>query len=181
MWTGSVSTAISLEILGTGTLRLRSVSDSHELVTEFAVAPHLVHWVQIQPGYTGNELLVDSVSNYGTDGSIPTFAGGGATYTLTVLSDASGNNPCPLGSWVSKVGFGMSYASGAVVPLPNVIPASDAQVPSFNVSSTQTTTALYLANESEGSLSAANSAPAGSASGLSLPSGLVKVHTLGPY
>lgn len=184
MWAGSVSQAIALEMLPTGQLRFRSTNDGHGYITTNPVAPHAIHWVQIQPGLpVGQEFQVDGIANYTgllSSSDDPTFGGGGANYTLLVLSDPSGNTPCPLGTWISRIGFGSSF-SGGVVALPTSVPTDDSQLPALNASATQQTTALYLCNDTPGSATAANSAPAGAASALSLTSAYATVNALGPY
>lgn len=183
MWTGGLTAdAVALELNSQGQILFRSLNDNHGYVSTAPVAPHLIHYVQIQPGYTSHEMLIDGQANYSTLTTHPTFAGAGASYQLSVLSDSAGGGTCPMGSWISKIGFGSSYASSTVQPLPGGVPASDAQIPSFDVSSTQQTTALYLCNDTVGSLSAANSAPVGGASALTLTSSSVAgVSALGPY
>lgn len=185
MWTGSTSSQILLALRPSGQLSFAS-SDGHGYLTNNIVAPHQVHWVQIQPGLSGAELLVDGIANYRgllSMGDEPTFAGAGASYTLTLLTDGNGAGLCPLGSWVSKVGFGASYTGGSVVALSTgtTIPANDDQVPSFNVSSTKQTSALYLCNDTPGATSAANTAPSGSASALTLTAACTSISVLGPY
>jgi len=186
MWTSSVGTALSLEQLPDGRLRFRSINDGHGYVTTGPVAPHKIHWLQLQPGLAGLEFLVDGVASYtgllsGSDE--PTFAGNAANYTLLTLTDPSGNAPCPLGTWISRIGFGMSYSSPNVVALSTglTVPASDSQVPSFNTSATQKTSALYLCTDTPGTQSAANSAPGSSASALTLTGPYCTVNILGPY
>jgi hypothetical protein len=183
MWTGGLTAnAVALELNSQGQLLFRSINDNHGYVSSVTVAPHHLHYVQIQPGYTSNEMLIDGQATYTTTTSVPTFAGGGASYQLSVLSDSSGAGTCPMGSWISKIGFGTSYTSGVVQPLSGGVPASDAQIPTFNVSSTQQTTALYLCNDAAGSVTAANTAPVGSASAITLTSSSVAgVSALGPY
>lgn len=186
LWTGSVATSLSLEMLPSGLLRFRS-TDGHGYITTVPVAPHSIHWVQIEPGLgAGQEFQIDGTTNYTgllSSSDVPTFAGNTASYTLLALTDGSGNNPCPLGTWISRIGFGMSFNGVNVVALPNgkTVPTGDSTIPSFNVSVTQVTEALYLCTDTVGSASCANSAPGSSASALTLTSAYTRVNALGPY
>jgi hypothetical protein len=185
MWTGSTSNAINLELLSSGQLRFRSYSDSKGYLSNSVIAPHAVHFVVIQPGLTGLEMIVDGITSYTglSAGATPTFAGGTNLYTLVTLTDSFGNTPVPLGSWMSKFGFGMSYASGSPVALAfgNTPPQSDSDIPNLNSGATMQTSALYLCNDTPGGISAGNTATGSSASSLTLTSGICAVSALGPY
>jgi hypothetical protein len=181
------ASAVCLDLLPSGLLRFWSIADGHGYITNTPVPPHAIHWVQIVSGLgAGLEFTVDGINTYtgllsSTDA--PTFAGNGATYTLTALTDSAGNNPCPLGAWISRLGFGSSFNGTNVVALPNgtSVPTSDEEIPVFNVSVTQMTEALYLCNDTPGSSICANSAPAGSASAIALTAPYLTVSALGPY
>ncbi|MFL5628424.1 MAG: hypothetical protein ACJ788_22825 [Ktedonobacteraceae bacterium] len=178
----SGTNVLKLTYQSDGNMRFTS-QDGHGYITTTPIAPHQPHWIQIQPS-TGSstDFLVDGVATYtgligGSD--VPTFNGGSNLYTSFFLSNNDGSASCPVGTWISKIGYGASY-SGAVIPLPNVVPAQDSDIVNLNISTTQKTLALYLCEDTPGGTTLANSAAGGSAS-ITLTSPPLTLLSNGPY
>lgn len=172
------SPALSLTMLPTGMMQCAS-SDGHGYQTQTPVAPHRIHWLVCQPGVTGQELLVDGVPNYthllGANDT-PTFAGGTNTYTVSLLGTSTGTGIAPLGSWMSKIGFG----GNSVSPLNTAIPTADSML--VNVASSGFyTRLLLLCEDGASSTTLSNTAIGGGGSTFSLVSGIAQVSPLGPY
>src|SRR6266567_1041376 len=166
------SNVLTLEYLPTGLLRFIS-QDGHGYITTAPVEPHNSHWVVLQPGLTsGNEFFIDGLSFYtgiigGTDE--PTFSGNGANYQGSLLSNTDGTQSCPIGSWVSKIGFGANYSSGAIaLSVETNVPDSDTLLPNFNSGSTQKTQNLYLCEDTPGASTSINSAVTSAGSALTI-------------
>lgn len=183
------SNMVMLEYLPSGYLQFRS-QDNHGYITNTIVPPHNAHWVSVQPSNgTSAEFLVDGVENYSGlagVGDDPTFTGGLAQsypYALSYLSDTTGAGQAPLGSWISKMGFGMSYASGVVPLLATgvTIPAYDSDIPNLNTGTTQKTQNLYLCEDALGSTGLFNSGQQGAAGALTLSTAYSAVQISGPY
>lgn len=190
----SGTNVVQLEYLPTGFLQFRS-QDGHGYITTTTVPPHNSHFVVIQPGVTSNEFLVDGIASYtgligGSD--TPTFGGNTNTYTTSWLSTTTGTNLCPLGSWVSKMGYGISYSSGALaLPTLNtagLIPAQDSDVPVFNSGTNQRTLNTYLCEDAQVTPPTAQTLANGSASwGSAAPASTITLNSQavlqvpGPY
>jgi hypothetical protein len=184
MTNAGATNVVACEYLSNGQLVFRCTNDGHAFTNTSVVAPHSIHWVQIQPGLAGGiEFLVDGVAAYAASGGGPTFAGSGATYTTYFLSNADGSQPCPIGTWLSKWGYGYSYTGGNAVALSTGLttPAGDSDLPNLNVSSTQKTQALYLCTDTPGSATVINSSAAGTGSSLSLATSYSALVGAGPY
>lgn len=173
---------LTLTYQSDGNMKFMS-QDSHGYITTTPVPPHQPHWIQIQPG-TGNstDFLVDGIAAYtglvgGSD--VPTFNGGSNIYNCYFLSNNDGSASCPVGAWISKIGYGASY-SGSVQVLPNVVPAQDSDIPNLNISTTQKTFYLYLCTDTPGTTALANSA-AGGGSAITLISPPLTLLSNGPY
>lgn len=182
---GGIGSTLQLDYLPSGQLQLRS-SDNQGYITQGSVPPHRVHWVLIQPGNTGNELLVDGVSAYtglASPTSEPTFSGQGATYTLSYLSTTSGTQIPPLGSFVAKMGYGCNSQGGSILPLfVDDVPVADSELPLFGVGPTQQTFILYLCEDIPGSTLLANTVVgATSTTALTLNPLVASLQVSGPY
>lgn len=172
---------IFLEYLPTGLVQFRS-QDNKGYVSQTTVAPHSWHWIMLQPGLTGNEMLIDGVVNYSglPAGSVPTFSGGGQSYSGTLFSNSDGTQVCPLGSWISKLGYGTNYAGGAVQAFSTSVPSDDTQIPNLSIGTGRTTANLYLCTDTPGSATLANAATGGgSTMALTAPYSLLVA--TGPY
>jgi hypothetical protein len=173
----SSSNTFTVQLLPSCVLQVIS-SDGHGYVTNIPIPPHQLHFIQIQPGNTGNEVLIDGIANYTgilspTDD--PTFVGGTNTYVLWVGANANGSQLLPVGSWVSKVGYGTT----SLAALPNMVPAYDSDL--LNASTGGITTkVLYLFEDTPGATTAVNSAVASGAGTLAI-SNPASIVTSGPY
>ena len=183
MANSGATNVVTCEYLSNGQLVFRCTNDGHGFTNTSVVAPHSIHWVQIQPGLAGGlEFLVDGVATYASTGGGPTFAGAGATYTGYFLSKSDGTQQCPIGTWLSKWGYGYSYSSGAVaLSTGQTTPSGDSQVPNLNTSATQKTQALYLCTDTPGSATIVNSSAAGTGSSLTLATSYSTLVGAGPY
>lgn len=167
--------SVTLQYLPTGYLQFIS-QDGHGFQSSSPVAPHSMHYVQIQPGLTSSELLVDTVASYTTLTSTPTFSGGTHTYTVSLLSNTDGTQLCPIGSWISKFGYGTSWSGSAVIALSNTIPAQDSDLPSTN------SYYFLLCGDSIGTSTLLNTAVHGGGSGnASITTAASSILTTGPY
>jgi hypothetical protein len=186
MANAGATNTITLEYLSTGQLVLRSVENNHGYITSGPVSPHSIHWLVCQPGLGASEFLIDGQAAYGGiqgPGDAPYFWGNGATYTGSFLSTPAGTQTPPLGTWLSKFGYGYSYASGSLVALAAglVPPTSDSGVPNLNIATTQKTQNLYLCLDTPGSGSLANMATAGTGSAVTLATAYASLVAPGPY
>ena len=178
----STTNRLHLEYLPTGYLQFRS-GDNHGYISSTTVEPHNIHWVQIQPGLTGNEMLIDGAVNYtgligGSDE--PTFTGSGNTYTGYFLSNYDGSFSCVPGTWISKMGYGVSYTGGVPVALSASVPQADSDLPNLSAGGTRETYNLYLCTDTPGSTTIANSA-AGGGTSATLTTANCGVIATGPY
>ncbi len=176
---------LCLDLLSTGLLSLVSVENGNGYTTTKPVAPHSIHWVVIQVGLGGgNDFLIDGLSYFSTVGGGPSFWGAANPYTLTLLSKNDGSQVCPLGTWVSKVGFGTSYNNGtsSIIPLGVATPAptADSGLPNLNVSAYQQAVSLSLC-ENSGSATLTNSAAGGAAGSLNITTAYATQVGPGPY
>ena len=177
---------LSLDLTPTGLLRFWS-SDGHGYITTKAVPPHNIQYIQIQPGLSGAELLVNGQAFYQGligSGDEPTFTGGSAVYTLSYMSAIDGSNLAPLGTWVSKMGFGSSYGGGVPIALSTgtSVPDSDSALPVPMSGVTQQSIALYLCTNTPGSSSVPNSATgSGLAGALNVITAYGSLVGTGPY
>lgn len=153
-------------------------SDGHGYVTTQPIPPHQLHWLVIQPNIgAGLELLIDGVSSYTgilTGSDDPTFAGNANTYSISLGSNVDGTQLMPVGSWISKFGFGEALSL-----LPSLVPQYDTDLPNANGSGT-ITKVLYLFEETPGSPTAINSAASPGAGTLAI-SGPASIVMAGPY
>lgn len=173
----SSTNTFTVQILPSCLLQVIS-SDGHGYVTTVAIPPHQLHFIQIQPGNTGNEVLIDGVSSYTgilSPPDEPTFVGGSATYVMWTGSQANGTQLLPVGSWVSKIGYGTTSLSS----LPNVVPAYDSDLINANGGGI-TSKMIYLFEDTPGSSTAINSAVA-SGAGTLLLSTPASIVASGPY
>lgn len=186
---GGTTNTITMKYLTTGQLLFMS-EGGVGYITSKSVPPHYVHYVQIQPGYTSNEFLVDGAANYvNYGGGPPVFVGGtnvygGYFFIGTIINTLS--VCCPPGTWISKFGFGSSWTGSAIVPLSTSVPTQDSELPSTLAFSSSTNTSYYqiLCGDSIGNTTILNSAEAGAGSPgspfISYPS-YAEVSAIGPY
>lgn len=174
--TASPNLTLTLQMQPSGLLQFIS-SDGHGYVTTQPVAPHVPHWIAIIPGISGQEMLIDTLSLYtgiASPTDDPSFTGGGsATYTLAVGSNYDGSQLLPIGSWVSKIGYGLTNVS-QTAQISSVIPEQDSDITTVSGSHV-----LYLCGDGEESATAANSVVGGAGS-LSIVSPF-HMSALGPY
>lgn len=173
----SSSNTFTVQMLPTCFIQVIS-NDGHGYITTSPVPPHQLHYLQIQPGNTGNEVLIDGVANYtgiGSPTDDPTFVGDTSTYVLWVGSQANGSQLLPVGSWVSKLGYG--YTS--LTALPNFVPEYDTDLINGSTGGL-TSRILYLFEDTPGSATAINSALASGAGTLAL-SNPASIVASGPY
>lgn len=178
---------LTCEYLPTGIMRIRS-QDNHGYVTTSPVSPHNLHWVIVQPGLSPNEILVDMVPNY-TGMASPSdkfnFSGNNIAYRLSLLSNSDGTALCPLGSWISKFGFGTAVYGSNAVPLQAIgsglssSPLADLELPTSTTQSFVTLLYQLLCTDASGSTTLANSA-AGAGTAATISTGGT-VLTQGPY
>lgn len=170
---GNTATFVALELLPSGLLQFRS-QDGHGYITQQPIVPQTMHWVVIQPGLSGAEFVIDDLTAYQglAAGSEPTFAGNGLTYTLSLLSNGNGTHMVPLGSWVSKVGYGLTNST----LLTTTFPEDDSELPLLNPG----TLALFLCEDTPGTSTMINSAP-GTPVGPMLLSSPATLIQAGPY
>lgn len=173
------SPSLSLTMLPTGVMQFSS-SDGHGYQTLTPVAPHRIHWLVCQPGFAGNELLIDGFPNYsdlvGSSGDTPTFAGGINTYTVSLFGTSTGTGIPALGSWISKVGFGANGGN----EFDSTIPTSDTMLVN-TAGAGYYTRLLLLCEDGASSTTLLNSALGGGGSNFSILSGTTQVSPLGPY
>lgn len=182
---GGLGSTLQLEYTPSGFLQFRSF-DNQGYITQSPIPPHRVHWVLIQPGNPGNEFLVDNVSAYtglASPTSEPTFSGQGATYTFSFGSTASGTQLLPIGSFLSKMGYGCNSQGGSILPLfVDDTPIADSELPLFTLSPTQQTFALYLCKDTPGSVTLANAVSGAALSTqLTLNPQILSLQLPGPY
>jgi len=178
-------TTLALEYLATGQLRMRS-GTGHGYLTSGPIAPHSIHYIQIQPGIAGSELLIDGVASYGSligSGDIVTFAGSGMTYQLSLLANRDGSQMCPIGSWISKFGYGTSGTSSSPLLLPDSLPEQDSDLPTSTSASSITALYALLCEDSVGTGVLVNSATSGGATGVgaTIVSPPATIAITGPY
>lgn len=187
MTASSGGNILTCEYLPNGYLQIIS-QDNDGYITNAPVSAHNTHWVVIQPYLTGQELLVDMMANYTgllSPSDKPTFSGGGVGYQLTLLSNNDGTQLCPLGSWISKWGFGKAWNGVYVPTLQSLgnglggVPSLDTELPVATPQ--QDVTPLYelLCLDAVGSTTLADSAGAGGTSATITTGG--SVQTIGPY
>lgn len=177
----SSANILYLEYLPTGYVRLRS-QDTHGYVSTIPVPPHQVHYVQIQPTATAGSFLVDGLSNYtgiANPSDNVTFTGTSNTYGIGLLGNRDGTARCPVGSWVSKFGFGTAWTGSALIPLLSSVPTSDSLLPgqSGNLGS-----AIYLllCEDTPGGTTLTNSG-SGGANSTTVDTTVSVISSLGPY
>lgn len=152
--------------------------------TNVSIPPHQMHWMVIQPGVAGQQIMIDGLvpSYYNTPTMITVE--GGTAYTLYLMSKSDGSQVCPLGSWMSKIGYGVCAlnSSSPAVQLPTSIPEIDSDITDFGSIPGITPMALYLCEDQIGGSSLANSVSSslGAVSGLSGDGSATVVQT-GPY
>ncbi len=192
MDTSAQTNIVSLEYLSNGSLVFRSTNSipAQGYITTNPVSPHTFHWLLIQPGIgTGQDVLLDGlpVAYKGIAGLAnerPVFSSAGANYTLYLLSNYDGSATPPLGTWISKIGFGTSWTGSAVIPLITGIggvPASDSDLPNANVSTSQQAIGLYLCEDTPGGSTLTNGALSGLGGGLTVTSPYATISAIGPY
>lgn len=147
------SVGVTLSYLPSGYLQFASLADGKGYLTTTAVPPHSVHWVVIQPGLSGLEVLIDGMppayQGLSGVGDLPSFSGAGTPYTISLLSNPDGTALVPLGTWVSKVGFGSSWNGTSIIPLVQTVPASDSDLPQgANAATTTSPTTLFICDDS---------------------------------
>lgn len=181
------ATTLAAEYLPTGQLRVRS-GDGHGFISTSPVSPHNIHWIVMQAGGPLGSLLIDQVQwQYtGINGSNdnPNFTGGGAAYQLSLLSNRDGTQLCPLGSWISRWGYGTAYNSAGSVALQTLgtgvagKPTADSELPTAQ--SQQDVSLLYqlLCNDGPGSSTLANSSGSGGSANIAIGG---TAQNLGPY
>jgi hypothetical protein len=179
--TGSLTTTFTVQMTTACLLQVIS-SDGHGYVTTTAIAPHQLHWFLIQPGYSGSALLIDGIAAYtylsGT--SDPTFAGNTNTYSVSLGANVNGTQLLPIGSWLSKVGYGASSSQfSATLPSLSTVPAYDTDLVNANAGGI-VTKLLYLFEDTPGSATAVNSA-SGWGSGTLAVSSPAQIVQAGPY
>lgn len=181
------TTTLVVEYWPSGVLEFRSLADNKGYMTNAPVAPHVPHWLVLQPGLGGGQdVLIDGIPGLYQPihtGDTPTFAAGGTNYTLTLFTSYDGSGACPLGTWISKLGFGTMPTSASVCP---IVPESDADIPNMAVSTMQQTIGLWLCGDStpQGPTllnSAAGSLSSGSGENLSVNDFWTTIQTIGPY
>ena len=179
---------LTCEYLPSGILLLRSVENNHGYMTTAPVAPHSAHWMVVQPGQgVGLDWQIDGIAvpyvGLLSSGDLPVFTSNGAAYTGALLSNVDGTQLCPLGSWISKFGFGTSYTGGAVAPLAvaSAVPDDDSLLPNLNISATQQTQTLLLCTDTPGGFALANSATGSSGSGATVLGPPFQIIAPGPY
>lgn len=176
----------SIEYLSSGLLVVRDPIGGHGYITTQPVAPHEIHWLVCQPGTgTGLDLYIDGLSFYtgiNSPTDIPVFSAAGATYTGYLLSNQDGSGTPPLGTWISKLGYGASYSGSAVIPLSvtTTIPGQDSDIPTLTGGTTVKTIGLYLCEDTPGGTTLANSAASGGGGPFTVTSSAT-VQAIGPY
>lgn len=170
--TGAPTTTFTVQMTTACLIQVVS-NDGHGYTTTSAVVPHQLHWLVIQPGMAGSELLIDGLSAYTgllSGGDEPTFTGNATTSTLSLGANVNGTQLLPIGSWLSKVGYGHMTSL-----FPVVIPQYDT-----DLVNTSGTLVLYLFEDTPGSSTAINSASGVGAGTLTIsnPASLVMA---GPY
>jgi hypothetical protein len=138
-----------------------------------------MHWIVIQPGIgNGQDLMIDGVSGLYTglqsSSDVPTMTGAGATYQMSVCSHMNGTHLLPVGSWISKIGFGTT--GGSALAASSILPGSDSDLPSL----ASQTAVLFLCEDAQGSTSLVNSAP-GSVTGPMMLTSPLTLAISGPY
>lgn len=181
---GTPTNMPTCELLPSGFLQVRSIEDGHTLMSSAPVAPHAKHWIVIQPN-VGNAqaIVVDNVPSV-ILGDTFTFTGNGVTYSTSFLSNLDGTQLVPLGTWISKIGYGASFTGGAVVPLSigtGDYPTGDSQIPNLNSGASLDTLNRYLCTDTPGSATLANSALATTGSNLTLTTAYANLLATGPY
>jgi hypothetical protein len=163
---------LNCEYLSNGKLQVRS-QDNHGYISNNPISAHNTHFCIVQSGVSGQEFLIDNVSNYtgiSSPADDPTFAGGGITYQVSLLSKSDGTNLCPLGSWVGKWSFGTNWNGSYAVPLQSLgtglggVPTSDSELPSAIPQMDCTLLYQLLCLDPVGSTTLADSAGAGGTS-----------------
>ena len=192
---GHTNTVV-VEYWPSGVLEIRSLADNKGYITNGPVAPHVPHWLLVQPGLGGGQdVLLDGIPSLYQPihtGDTPTFLAGGTHYTLILFTSYDGSGACPVGTWVSKLGFGLSYDAVGHTPLPlsvggeGGIPEADTDLPNMALSSSQQTVVFYLCGDSspQGPTllnSALGSLSPGSGGNLSVNDFWTTIQQIGPY
>jgi hypothetical protein len=142
----------------------------------------------MQPGLSPNELLIDMIANYTgmtSSSDKPNFSGNSVGYQLTLLANNNGTALCPLGSWVSKFGFGSAIYGSNPIPLQvrgtgySGMPTIDSELPTATSQANVTLLYQLLCRDVQGSTTLANTA-AGSGTSASITTG-GSVLVTGPY
>jgi len=181
-----VSVGVTLSYLPSGYLQFSSIADGKGYLTTTAVPPHSVHWVVIQPGLSGLEVLIDGMppayQGLSGAGDIPSFSGGGTSYTMSLLSNPDGTSLVPLGTWVSKVGFGSSWNGTSVIPLVQTVPAADTDLPQgANAATTTSPTTLFICDDSVRSNQLIDNAYIGADGTLTVNTSFATILETGPF
>ena len=176
--TGSLTTTFTIQVLPSCLIQVIS-NTGHGYVTSVPIPPHQLHWLMIQPGNTGSELLIDGIATYTgitTGSDEPVFAGGSNTYSVSLGTSVNGTQLLPLGAWISKVGYGTNTSSTF---LPTSIPAYDSDLINSSTGGVATKM-LYLFEDTPGGTTAINSAvsPGAGTLTVSTPAQIVQA---GPY
>lgn len=171
MTASSGGNVLTASYLPTGYLSLSS-QDGHGYISTGPVAPHNVHWIVMQPSGPSGSVIIDGLlyqySGITGSGDNPTFGGSGTTYQLSLLSNNDGSGLCPLGSWISKLGFGTCYISGTVVTLQTLgtgtgnVPTQDSELPTATTQEDITLLYQLLCEDAQGSSTLATSVIGGS-------------------
>ena len=178
---GPSSYTLTLSLAPTGILSILS-NDGNGFSTVMPVAPHSVHWFVLQPGLVSSYLMLDGVAPT-IVGTAPTFAGGTNTYRMSLLASVNGGTGIsipPLGSWVSKVGYGVAYSGGSPVALPVSVPVYDTQIVTTTGNGI-TPKGVYLCGDVSTSSTLANSGSDGSGASMTVNTTNATIQTLGPY
>lgn len=187
MTAASGGNILNCEYLTNGNLQIRS-QDNHGYITLSPISAHNVHFCILQPGVTGQELLIDNVANYtglASPADDPAFTGAGISYQLSLLSSSDGTGLCPLGSWISKWSFGENWNGSYAVALQSLgtglggVPSADTELPTASPQVDITCLYQLLCEDAPGSSTLANSA-AGAGTAATIATG-GSVMAQGPY
>lgn len=188
MTASSGGNVLTAEYLPTGYLRVRS-QDGHGYISNAPLPPHNSHYIVMQPAASTGSMIIDGLafqySGITSSGDNPAFTGNGTGYQLSLLSNKDGTALCPLGSWISKFGFGTAFVSGTVIPLQVLgtgmsgIPTADSELPTAIAQTDVTLWYQLLCGDTPGSTTLANSASGGGSSATIATGGAVLA--TGPY
>jgi hypothetical protein len=178
---------LTCNYLISGKLQIIS-QNGHGYITSAPVSAHNIHWCIVQPGLSGSVVLIDMVPNYTgimANADDPVFTGNGTAYQLSLLSNSDGSGLCPLGTWISKFGFGTCWNSQYSVGLQVLgsgiagFPTIDGELPTAASQQDIVLKYLLLCTDSQGSSTLADSAGAGGLTASITSGGAVQI--VGPY